>query len=288
MRDGHRAADLWFLVQIARLQLAQPAQLVGGELEAVPFGDLRGEIDQQLALGAEGQCLPLQRLAGSLAGQAHVFELVALELVVETQRALQFGARAHHRLVAAEEGVELERDRAAFADRAGRELDAFGAVLLAGLGVAVGYAGIADGQAVDVQGQWLAARSGGCIRFGRWFAGLGGWRGLFGLPGRLANPLPVAAALFVTAQGQVEAVDGDVAHLHFAAQQRHYPHRQAEHAQVGERLLGCLCAGQGGLVQLQAEPGEQAPADVTFDVQFEAGLAACQVADLVLVVVGIE
>ncbi len=36
-------------------------------------------------------------------------------------------------------------------DRAGAQLDAFGAVILAGLGIGVLHAGVVHGQAVDVQ-----------------------------------------------------------------------------------------------------------------------------------------
>ncbi len=41
-------------------------------------------------------------------------------------------------------------------------------------------------------------------------------------------------------------------------------------------------------MQLEAQPGEQAPADLAVEGQFEVGLVARQGADLVLVVVGIE
>src|SRR5690606_28573695 len=123
------------LLQITQLDFTKATQLVGGELEAGPLGDLRHQVGLQLALGAEAQGLALQRLTRSLAAQAQVFEVVALQLVVETQRALQFGARAHDRLVAAEEGVEFERNRRAFTNGAGAQLDTFGAELLTALGV---------------------------------------------------------------------------------------------------------------------------------------------------------
>jgi hypothetical protein len=41
-------------------------------------------------------------------------------------------------------------------------------------------------------------------------------------------------------------------------------------------------------VQFQAQPGEQAPADVALQVQLQVGLVAGDLADFVLVVIGIE
>src|SRR5690606_2641311 len=93
---------------------------------------------------------------------------------------------------------------------------------------------------------------------------------------------------FVALQREVEAINADVTHLHFFAQQRQYTHRKTQHAQLGEGLLRCLRTGQGGLVQFQAQPGEQAPADVTVEGQFQVGFVACQLTNFVLVVVGIE
>ncbi len=152
----------------------------------------------------------------------------------------------------------------------------------------VGHPCIADGQAVDVQLQWAS----GVV--GRLFIGGGlgrlrccivGWRFA---SGRTANTFPVAAALLVAVERQIESVECDVAHLHFAAQQRQHPDRKTQHAQVGKGLFRCLHAGQGGVVQFQAEPREQAPADVAGDVQFEPGLFASKCTDLVFIVVGVE
>src|SRR5690606_18508628 len=145
------AAERWLVLQIAGLEFAKPAQLIGGELEAAPFGNVCCQIRQQLALSAEVEGLALQGLAGGFAAQAQVFELVALQLVVEAQAALQFGARAHDRFVAAKKSVEFERDRLSLADGAGGQLDAFGAQMLAALGILIGDARILDSQAVDVE-----------------------------------------------------------------------------------------------------------------------------------------
>ena len=41
-------------------------------------------------------------------------------------------------------------------------------------------------------------------------------------------------------------------------------------------------------MQFQPEPGEQAPADIALEVQFEVGLVPGELADLVLVVVRVE
>lgn len=106
--------------------------------------------------------------------------------------------------------------------------------------------------------------------------------------GRLADVFPVALALLVADQVQAQAFDADRAHLHVLAQQRRDPHRQAEHLQVGERLGRRGGAGDAGVVQLQAQPGEQAPADVALQVQLQVGLVAGDLADFVLVVIGIE
>ncbi|MCY1173763.1 hypothetical protein D9M73_139380 [compost metagenome] len=58
--------------------------------------------------------------------------------------------------------------------------------------------------------------AGRCRGGGR--AGLGGHLGL----GRAADAFPVAVALVVALQVEVEAFDADIAHLHFAAQQRQH------------------------------------------------------------------
>ncbi len=95
-------------------------------------------------------------------------------------------------------------------------------------------------------------------------------------------------AVGIAGQRQVEAFDPHVAHLHFTAQQRQHAYRQAEHLQVGEWHLGVFQRGDAGLVQFQAQPGEQAPADVAVEGQFHVGLVTGQLADFFFVVVGIE
>uniref|UniRef100_A0A1I7YQQ9 Secreted protein n=1 Tax=Steinernema glaseri TaxID=37863 RepID=A0A1I7YQQ9_9BILA len=98
---------------------------------------------------------------------------------------------------------------------------------------------------------------------------------------------PLCASLYCTL-ALFTALDAHVAHLHFTAQQRQYTHRQAEHLQVGEWHLGIVERGDARLVQFQPQPREQAPADVAVERQLDVGLVACQLADLVFVVVGIE
>ncbi|MNH02988.1 hypothetical protein D3C79_622360 [compost metagenome] len=95
-------------------------------------------------------------------------------------------------------------------------------------------------------------------------------------------------ALFITVQGQVQAFDAHVAHLHFTAQQGQHAYRQAEHLQVGKRHFRVVQGGDAGFMQLKAQPREQAPADVAIERQLDVGLVACQLANLVFVVVGIE
>ena len=233
-------------VQVTQLEFAEGAQLVGRQFQAVPFGDLCGLVEQQLTLGGEGQGFALEGFARGFAGQFQVFQLVALEGAVEAQLALQLGAGAQHRLIAGEEGAQLHGDAGAFAHGAGAQLDIFGAVLLAAFGVAVVDARVAQGQAVDVQAQRLA---GGCFGAAGGCRAGGGGAGIrrFGGLGGAADVLPVAMALFVALQGQVEAVDADIAHLHFFAQQRQHAHRQAQQAQVGKRLVRRGGAGQGGV-----------------------------------------
>ena len=243
-----------------------------------------------MALSGENQGLALEWLARGFAGQLEVFELVALERAVEAQLAFNLAACTQHWLVGAEEGAELDWDAGAFADGAGFQLDILDGELLTFLRVAVVDARVAQGQAVDIQLDRLAGRF--VTRLARWrffarrrLAGRLLWR--TGL-GRAADSFPVAVAFVVTLQVEVEAVDADVAHLHFLAQQRHHADGKADHAQVGERFVRGLGAGQGGVGQLQAQPGEQAPADVAPELQLEVGLVAGDLADLVLVVVGIE
>ncbi len=96
--DGQATAKLWRLVQVTQVQFAQGAQLVGRDFQAVPRGDIGGQVDQHLALGSEGHGLAAGGLARGFARQAHVFEVVALELAVEAQLAGQFGAGLDVRL----------------------------------------------------------------------------------------------------------------------------------------------------------------------------------------------
>ncbi|MDR6356897.1 hypothetical protein Q3H58_003568 [Pseudomonas psychrotolerans] len=57
---------------------------------------------------------------------------------------------------------------------------------------------------------------------------------------------------------------------------------------LGELAIRGGGAGQGGVVQFDAQPGEQTPADVALELQVDVGLVARQLADLVLVVVGVD
>src|SRR5690606_29734221 len=153
-------------------------------------------------LGAEVEGLAGQRLAGGLAAEAELLELVALLAEVEAQLAEDFAARAHQRLVAAEEGGELHRNGRALADGAGFQADAFGAELLAGAGILVADARVVDGQAVNVQLDRHAGAGG--LPVGGRGRGLGAGRGVRGGVGagwlgarRLADAFPVAASLLV-------------------------------------------------------------------------------------------
>ncbi|MNZ60254.1 hypothetical protein D3C78_783190 [compost metagenome] len=264
--------------------------MVGREFQAVPFGDVGCQINQQLALGGEGHGLALQRFARGFAAELHVFELVALEPPIEAQFAVKLGARLDHRLAGAEEGGHLQRDVHPFMHRAGAQLDAFGAEALAAAGIVVLHAGVIDGQAVDVEldralaGAVGAGLCGGVGRRGAGAFGRGRGSGRQGL----ADVFPVAVAFFVAAQGQVQALDAHVAHLHFTAQQGQHAYRQAEHLQVGKRHFRVVQGGDAGFMQLKAQPREQAPADVAIERQLDVGLVACQLANLVFVVVGIE
>ncbi len=73
--------------------------------------------------------------------------------------------------------------------------------------------------------------------------------------------------VFVTVQCQVEAFDADVAHLHLAAQQRQDSNGQAKHLHIGEGLVRGRQGGDMGVVQFQAEPWEQAPANIAIERQ---------------------
>jgi len=153
--DGQGAAELWGLVQVIDLQLAQGAQLVGRQFQVGPFGNVGRLVHQQLTLGGEGHGLALQRLASGFAADTHVFELVALEGALNAQIAVELGLDAHYRLVAAEEGGELHRNAGAFVHGTGAQLDALGAELFAGLLIVVFDAGVVDRQAVDIQADRL-------------------------------------------------------------------------------------------------------------------------------------
>ncbi|MCY1399414.1 hypothetical protein D9M71_144680 [compost metagenome] len=175
-------------------------------------------------------------------------------------------------------------------DRAGAQLNAFGAEALAGSFVGVFDPCVVHGQAVDVQADRLGRFFRRGAGFGRRFGS--GWRGAgrvgAGRCRQLADVLPVAMTLLVAAQAQVQAFDAHVAHLHFTAQQRQYAHRQAEHLQVGVRFSRFDHGRDTGVVQLQAQPREQAPADIAIERQLDVGFVAGNLANLVFVVVGIE
>jgi len=95
-------------------------------------------------------------------------------------------------------------------------------------------------------------------------------------------------AILVAGQAQVQAFDTHIAHLHFAAQQRQHADRQAEHLQIGERLGRVGQGGDPGFMQFEAEPGEQAPADIAIERQLDVGLVAGYLANFFFVVVGIK
>ena len=288
--NGNAPADLRLAVQVAHMQLAEGAQLVGGELQAVPFGNVGGQVGQQLALGGEGHALLRQRLAGEFAMQLHVFQLVAAQGAVEAGFAGQLDARPQYRLAGTEESGELERNVHAVMHGLGAQLDAFGTEALAAAHVVVLHPGVVDGKAVDVQLQRTLAGGRLAVAFGWRRRGRRGLGAAFRRLDRqrLADVFPVAVAVFVADQVQVQAFDPHIAHLHFAAQQRQYAYREAEHLQVGDRFGRFVQRGNARLVQLQAEPGEQAPANVAVQGQLDMSLVASQLADLVFVVVGIE
>ena len=179
-------------------------------------------------------------------------------------------------------------------NRAGAQLDAFGGEL-PGLGNIVEIdARVVHGQAVDVQLERLPR----LVRLGRcgigWRIRCGGWLGRIGRCGGgfscwdLADVLPVAVAVFVAGQHQVQALDAHVAHLHFLAQQRQHAHGQPKHLQVGEGFGRLAQSGDAGVVQLQAQPRKQAPADIAIERQLDMGAIANQFTNLVFVVVGIK
>jgi hypothetical protein len=282
------AAQLRIALQVADVQFAQGAQLVDRKLQPTPFGDIFRQVGHQLALGRERGALALQHVAGDFTGQAHVFELIALGLAVESQFAGQFGAGAHHRLVGAQKSGQFDRDVDAFMNGTGAELDAVGGQLATALGVAVVNRSVVDRQAVHIQldlpgvGRFGRGRAAG----GRVFAV--GRSGCGGIGQGLADVFPVAMAVFIARQSQVKPLDAHVAHLDLVTQQGQHTDRQAEHLQFGEGLLGIVQGGDAGIVQFQPEPGEQAPADIAVERQFHVGLVAGQLADFVFVVVGIE
>ncbi|MCY1355159.1 hypothetical protein D9M69_415680 [compost metagenome] len=114
-------------------------------------------------------------------------------------------------------------------NRTGAQLNAFGAEALAGTFVGVLDPCVVHGQAVDVQADRLRRFFRRDAGFGRRFAS--GWRGAgragVGRCRQLADVFPIAVAVLVTVQAQVQALDTYVAHLHFTAQQRQYAYRQA-------------------------------------------------------------
>ena len=174
----------------------QRAQLVGGNLQTAPFSDVRSQIDQYLPLRGVGDGFALQRFARRFASDSHVFELVALEDAVKAQFAVDFGLDAHNRLVGAQKRGQFDRGAGGLVNRAGAQLDAFCAELLAVLFVVVLNPRVVHGQAVDVEFDRLAggvgfgARRGRC-RLSRCFSAGGGRCGL-------ADVLPIAVAVFVT------------------------------------------------------------------------------------------
>ncbi|MNQ45602.1 hypothetical protein D3C85_593870 [compost metagenome] len=97
--DRDAATDLWGLVEVVDLQFTQCPQLVGGDLDAGPLGDIGGLVQHQLALGGERHGLALQRVAGHFTGQFHVFELIALQSACDTHLTIELGAHSQCRLV---------------------------------------------------------------------------------------------------------------------------------------------------------------------------------------------
>ena len=76
--------------------------------------------------------------------------------------------------------------------------------------------------------------------------------------------------------------------MHFFAQQRQHAHRQTEHLQVSERFGRRREGRHAGVVQFQAEPREEAPANVAIESQLNVGFVTGYLADLVFIVVGIK
>lgn len=95
-------------------------------------------------------------------------------------------------------------------------------------------------------------------------------------------------AVLVAVQAQVQAFDAHIAHLHFTAKQWQHTDGEAEHLQICERLGGFDQGRDTGFVQFQAQPWEQAPADIAIERQLDVGLVAGNLANLVFIVVGIE
>src|SRR5690606_5870704 len=162
-------------------------------------------------LCGEVERLALERLAGDLAAELEVFQLVALEGEIEAQLAFHLAARAQQGLVGAEEGAELDRDGAALANGAGCKLDILQGELLAIVRIAVVDARIAQGQAVDIQLQRLTRRL--RRRLGRGLIaafGLAARRRGRGVLRRFADAFPVATALVVALQVEAQPVDADI------------------------------------------------------------------------------
>ncbi|MNO07367.1 hypothetical protein D3C81_2295260 [compost metagenome] len=55
------------LVEVIGLQFTEGAQLIDGQLDTRPFGDVRRFIEEYLPLGGKGYGLALQRFAGQFA-----------------------------------------------------------------------------------------------------------------------------------------------------------------------------------------------------------------------------
>src|SRR5690606_15254402 len=109
----------------------------------------------------------------------------------------------------------------------------------------------------------------------------------FGLrPGAYGRP--VGLTLFVHQQIQPDAIENDVAHAQLATQQRQHLDAEADAAHVRQRLLGLADRRYAHLLELDTQPREERPADVTAQGQLDVGLLPRRLLDLLLVVVGVE
>ncbi|MNS72583.1 hypothetical protein D3C72_1060000 [compost metagenome] len=195
-------------------------------------------------------------------------------------------------MTATDEGGHFQWNIHTFVYSTRAQLDAFSAEDLPAAGIGVLHPSVVHGQAIDVQfdrtlvSVALAVGFGGGIASGSWGCRVGGGGSRRGQG--LADVFPVAMAILVAAQGQVKTFDAHVAHLHFTAQQGQHTYGQPKHLQVGKRRFGVVQGRDAGFMQLQTQPGEQAPANVAIERQLDVGFIACQLANLVFVVVGIE